>query len=119
MKMSINTNNNNEDNLHGLEDLDDTRQTAPLEIDGDGKPIMTYQVRKCCEEMPHHMYVIKETGDKQRIDMEQDEYSNLEDVKYCMYCGNRLRLEVRPESLSAKDRALDELRIEMEGEQQK
>jgi len=89
---------------------------------------MHYEVRKCCDEMPHYMYVIKGIEQEQRIDMEQDDYSDLEDVKYCMYCGNRLQLQLVPDkppaeldlsSLSAKDRALEELRIKMEAEQQK
>lgn len=70
---------NNEDNLHGLEDLDDTRDTAP-----------SYQVRKCCDEMPHHMYMLKANN---RIDIEADHYFSFEDVKYCLYCGNRTLIE--------------------------
>lgn len=104
---------NNEDNLHGLEDLDDTRDTAP---------IISYQVRKCCDEMPHHMYVLKDN----RIDIEADHYFSFEDVKYCLYCGNRTLTELAPErpapepykpdlsALSPKDRALEELKTEME-----
>jgi hypothetical protein len=71
--------------------------------------MINYQVRKCCEDMPHHMYVLK--TDK-RIDIEADHYFDFQDVKYCMYCGNRLRLEAKP--LSPKDRALEELKIEMD-----
>jgi hypothetical protein len=69
------------------------------------------------------MYVLK--GDS-RIDIEADHYFDFEDVKYCMYCGNRLRLEAVPDraapepykpdlsSLSAKDRALEDLKTEMQ-----
>lgn len=85
MKMST----NNEDNLHGLEDLDDTRETAPIETK------LIYQVKRCCDEMPHHMYDIlidDKTGYK-RIDIEADHYFSFEDVKYCLYCGNRTLIE--------------------------
>jgi hypothetical protein len=73
--------------------------------------------------MPHHMFIVK--ADK-RIDIEADHYFDFEDVKYCMYCGNRLRLERTPDtpqpepskpdlsSLSAKDRALAELKERMD-----
>jgi hypothetical protein len=86
---------------------------------------MTLQVRKCCEDMPVHKYKVNADG---TIDMEEDqEYDTLfPDVLYCMYCGNRLQLEPTPEtkepepykpdlsSLSAKDRALEELKEEMQ-----
>ena len=83
-----------------------------------------YQVKRCCDEMPHHMYVL--TGDN-RIDIEADHYFHFEDVKYCLCtCGNRTQLEAFPDrpapepykpdlsSLSAKDRALEELKTEMQ-----
>ncbi len=114
--MSINTKDNNEDNLHGLEDLDDTRQTAPIET----RPL-SYQVKRCCDEMPYHMYILNGN----RIDIEGQEF-DFEDVKYCLYCGNRTLTEVAPErdpetykpvvisEQSAKDRALEELKEEMQ-----
>ena len=82
-----------------------------------------YQVKRCCDEMPHHMYIVK--TDK-RIDIEADHYFDFEDVKYCLYCGNRTQLEAFPDrpapepykpdlsGLSPKDRALEELKTEME-----
>ena len=72
--------------------------------------------------MPHHMYVLKANN---RIDIEADHYFDFEDVKYCLYCGNRTMIELAPDtptpepykpdlsSLSAKDRALEELKDEM------
>jgi hypothetical protein len=87
---------------------------------------MTLQVRKCCEDMPHYMFKVAGPDSDKRIDFELDEYDCLlDDVKYCMYCGNRLQLERTPDtpapepykpdlsSLSAKDRALEELKEEM------
>jgi hypothetical protein len=115
MKMNL----NNEDNVHGLEDLDDTRETAPII---ESKPTFRYQVKRCCDEMPHHMYVWKGNS---RIDIEADHYFSFEDVKYCLYCGNRTMIEAVPErrnaelykpdlsSLSAKDKALEELKEQM------
>lgn len=81
-----------------------------------------YQVKRCCDEMPYHLYVLKGND---RIDIEGDDYFDFEDVKYCLYCGNRTLIEVAPErpptepykpdlsSLSPKDRALEELKDEM------
>lgn len=66
--------------------------------------------------MPYHMYVLKGN----RIDIEADHYFDFQDVKYCLYCGNRTLIEVAPEpyksdltKLSPKDRALEELKDEM------
>ena len=79
-----------------------------------------YQVKRCCDEMPYHMYLLKGN----RIDIEGQEF-DFDDVKYCLYCGNRTLIEVAPErparepykpdlsSLSAKDRALEELKEQM------
>ena len=64
------------------------------------------------------------------INLDEDMYGSswYEDIKYCMYCGNRLQLELIPDtpapepykpdlsSLSAKDRALEDLKTEMTGE---
>ena len=43
--------------------------------------------------MPHHMYALKD----KRIDIEADHYFSFEDVKYCLYCGNRTQLEAFPD----------------------
>ena len=68
------------------------------------------------------MYVLKPNN---RIDIEADHYFDFQDVKYCLYCGNRTLIEVAPErpatepykpdlsSLSSKDRALEELKEQM------
>ena len=88
---------------------------------------MTLQVRKCCEDMPQHLYTVAGPPSDIRIDFDLDDAGDglYEDVKYCMYCGNRLRLELAPDtpapepykpdlsSLSPKDRALEELKSEM------
>jgi hypothetical protein len=83
---------------------------------------MRYQVRRCCDEMPHHMYIVKGNN---RIDIQADHYFDFEDVKYCLYCGNRTLLEAfadrpapepyKPDltKLSPKDRALEELKEQM------
>ena len=55
---------------------------------------MKYQVKKCCDEMPHHMYMLKANN---RIDIEADHYFDFEDVKYCLYCGNRTMIELAPD----------------------
>jgi hypothetical protein len=86
---------------------------------------MTLQVRKCCEDMPLNDYdVLKDNSI--RFDNDPEYGTSYDDVKYCMYCGNRLQLELKPEtkqpepykpdlsSLSAKDRALEELKGEMQ-----
>lgn len=86
--------------------------------------MINYQVRKCCDEMPYHMYVLKD----KRIDIEADHYFSFEDVKYCLYCGNRTMIEAAPDiptpepykpelsGLSPKDRALEELKEQMKDE---
>lgn len=78
--------------------------------------------------MPHYMFKVAGPPTDKRIDIELDEFDGeLEDVKYCMYCGNRLRLELTPDtpkpepykpdlsSLNAKDRALEELKDQING----
>jgi hypothetical protein len=59
-------------------------------------------VKKCCEDMPEYMYKVvtiyvnkdgKDVFTTTRIDIEQDDYSDLEGVKFCMYCGKRLQVQ--------------------------
>jgi hypothetical protein len=88
---------------------------------------MSLQVKRCCQESyDSGLYAAYKVNTNNTISIEQDDYSDYDEVLYCMYCGNRLRLEVVPDrapaepykvdlsSLSAKDRALEELKTEMQ-----
>lgn len=89
---------------------------------------MTLQVKRCCQESYESgLYAAYNVNSNDSISIDLDPY-DYDDVLYCAYCGNRLQLErtadtPEPEpdkpdlsSLSAKDRALEELKIEMQDE---
>jgi hypothetical protein len=86
---------------------------------------MSLQVKRCCDKIPNELqYEVRKDG---TIDLAfDDSHYDYDDIHYCMYCGNRLQLERTPDtpppepykpdlsSLSAKDRALEELKEEMQ-----